>query len=170
MSEQDQPKSSSKKNIAGELILPVCALLFTFYYFSTVIESPWTAQVNAFMVGSVLIGVIIIFFISRTVMLLNGKGKFHINLPRILGSIKTRQSGFIGLTIAYLLIIESIGFTLTTGLFFWGSMLLLDYGKAPVVKGSLAVFMALVAYGIFILGFETRLPKGVFEAFLAGAF
>jgi hypothetical protein len=30
--------------------------------------------------------------------------------------------------------------------------------------------MALTAYGIFILGFETRLPKGVFEAFLTGVF
>ena len=34
----------------------------------------------------------------------------------------------------------------------------------------LAVFMALAAYGIFIFGFETRLPKGVFEAFLTGVF
>ncbi|MDC1157324.1 hypothetical protein OAU07_05070 [Alphaproteobacteria bacterium] len=170
MNEQEKPISSSKKNIAGELILPFCALLFTLYYFSTVIESPWTAQVNAFMVGSVLIGVIVIFFITRIVMLIHGKAQFHLNVPRILSSIKTRQSGFIGLTIAYLLVIESIGFTSTTALFFWGSMLLLDYGKAPVVKGALAVFMALAAYGIFILGFETRLPKGVFEAFLTGVF
>ncbi|MDA9013457.1 hypothetical protein N9J60_05335 [Alphaproteobacteria bacterium] len=170
MNEKEQPISSPKKNIAGELILPFCALLFTLYYFSTVIESPWTAQVNAFMVGSVLIGVIVIFFITRTIMLLNGKAQLHLNVPRILSSIKTRQSGFIGLTIAYLLVIESIGFTLTTGLFFWGSMLLLDYGRAPVLKGALAVFMALAAYGIFILGFETRLPKGVFEAFLTGVF
>lgn len=103
-------------------------------------------------------------------MLTRGKAQFHINVLRILSSIKTRQSGFIGLTIAYLLVIESIGFTLTTALFFWGSMLLLDYGKAPFVKGALAVFMALAAYGIFILGFETRLPKGVFEAFLTGVF
>jgi hypothetical protein len=122
------------------------------------------------MVGSVLIGVVVIFFISRIVMLVRGKAQFHINVLRILSSIKTRQSGFIGLTIAYLLVIEAIGFTLTTALFFWGSMLLLDYGKAPVVKGALAVFMALAAYGIFILGFETRLPKGVFEAFLMGVF
>ena len=170
MNEKEQPISSPKKNIAGELILPFCALLFTLYYFSTVIESPWTAQVNAFMVGSVLIGVIVIFFITRIVMLIRGKAQFHLDLPRIFSSVKTRQSGFIALTIGYLLIIESIGFTLTTGLFVWGSMLLLDYGKAPVVKGALAVFMALMAYGIFILGFETRLPKGVFETLLAGAF
>jgi hypothetical protein len=170
MNEQEKPISSSKKNIAGELTLPFCALLFTLYYFSTVIESPWTAQVNAFMVGSVLISVVVIFFINRIVMLTRGKAQFHINVLRILSSIKTRQSGFIGLTIAYLLVIESIGFTITTALFFWGSMLLLDYGKAPVVKGALAVFMALAAYGIFILGFETRLPKVVFEAFLTGVF
>ena len=96
MNEQEKPISSSKKNIAGELILPFCALLFTLYYFSTVIESPWTAQVNAFMVGSVLIGVVVIFFITRIVMLIHGKAQFHLNVPRILSSIKTRQSGFIG--------------------------------------------------------------------------
>jgi len=30
--------------------------------------------------------------------------------------------------------------------------------------------MALVAYGIFIPGFETRLPKGIIEKILAGIF
>ncbi len=56
MTEQDPSTPSSKKNIAGELILPVGALAFTIYYIFTVIESPWTAQVNAFMVGSISAG------------------------------------------------------------------------------------------------------------------
>jgi len=169
MTEQDPSPTTSKKNIAGELILPISALTFTFYYIHTVIDSPWTAQVNAFMVGSILLTVIGIFLISRIVMLVQGSAKFHITVDRLPGVIKSRQSGFIGLTISYLLVIESIGFTLTTALFFWGSMLLLDYGRAPAVKLALAIFMALVAYGIFILGFETRLPKGAIETFLARA-
>jgi len=170
MTEQDPSTPSPKKNIAGELILPVGALAFTIYYIFTVIESPWTAQVNAFMVGSILLAVIGIFLISRIVMLVQGSAQFHVTFDRLPDAIKSRQSGFIGLTILYLIVIESIGFTLTTALFFWGSMLLLDYGKAPLAKLALAVFMALVAYGIFILGFETRLPKGAIETFLAGAF
>jgi hypothetical protein len=122
------------------------------------------------MVGSILLAVIGIFLISRIVMLVQGSAQFHVTFDRLPDAIKSRQSGFIGLTILYLIVIESIGFTLTTALFFWGSMLLLDYGKAPLAKLALAVFMALVAYGIFILGFETRLPKGAIETFLAGAF
>ena len=39
-----------KRQIGGELIIPVLALIFTLYYISTVINSPWSAKVNAYMV------------------------------------------------------------------------------------------------------------------------
>jgi hypothetical protein len=170
MTKQDKQTSPPKKNIAGELLLPLCALIFTFYYITTVIDSPWTAQFNAFLVGSILITVIAIFLINRIMMLLRYEAQFHIPLSGLPTIIRSRQSGFIILTVAYLLVIEIIGFTLTTGLFFWSSMLLLDRGKAPIAKGALATIMALVAYGIFIPGFETRLPKGIIEKILAGIF
>lgn len=168
MTEQDPSTPPSKKNIAGELILPVGALAFTIYYIFTVIESPWTAQVNAFMVGSILLAVIGIFLISRIVMLVQGSAQFHVTFDRLPDAIKSRQSGFIGLTILYLIVIESIGFTLTTALFFWGSMLLLDYGKAPLAKLALAVFMALVAYGIFILVLKRAFQRVLLKHFWQG--
>ena len=44
-----------RKPIGGELIIPVAAVAFTLYYFSTIFDSPWTAQVSAFFVGTILI-------------------------------------------------------------------------------------------------------------------
>ena len=98
MTKQDKQTSPPKKNIAGELLLPLCALIFTAYYITTVIDSPWTAQFNAFLVGSILITVIAIFLINRIMMLLRYEAQFHIPLSGLPTIIRSRQSGFIILT------------------------------------------------------------------------
>ena len=61
MAEDTGNKNLERKSIGSELIIPVAALLFTIYYFYTIIDAPWTAQVAAFIVGSILI-VLIMFF------------------------------------------------------------------------------------------------------------
>ena len=61
MSDENGQKSGkpAKPAAGAELVLPVAALLFTIYYFTTIINVPWTAQVSAFFVGTILIGLII---------------------------------------------------------------------------------------------------------------
>ena len=56
MSVEPSPDGPGKKSLGPDLIIPVAAILFTLYYFSTIIDSPWTAQVSAFFVGSILLG------------------------------------------------------------------------------------------------------------------
>ena len=58
MSDENGQKSGKpeKPAVGAELVLPVAALLFTIYYFTTIINVPWTAQVSAFFVGTILIG------------------------------------------------------------------------------------------------------------------
>ena len=55
----DNP-SQPKKSIGAELIIPVAALVFTLYYFSTIIDSPWTAQVAAAFIGTILIALVFV--------------------------------------------------------------------------------------------------------------
>ena len=55
MADKTDPDSAGKRHIGAQLIIPVAALAFTLYYFSTIINSPWTAQVSAFFIGSILI-------------------------------------------------------------------------------------------------------------------
>ncbi len=157
-----------KQQIGGESIIPIIALIFTLYYFHSIVDSPWTAQVNAFMVGSVLILVIGIFFYSRIKMLIDGDAEIRFSKLLAPYDILGKRLTFIGITIGYLFVINWVGFTLTTFLFLWLSMMLLAGWKRPAFFAFLAAVMAMVGWSAFILLFETRLPKGPIEYFLAG--
>ncbi len=65
MNDQTGPDGKQKKPIGGELVIPVVAFFFTLYYFWTIVDVPWSAQVSAFFVGSILI-VLIGLFVHRT--------------------------------------------------------------------------------------------------------
>jgi RsiW-degrading membrane proteinase PrsW (M82 family) len=64
MAEETGSGSGEKKQIGGELVIPVAALIFTLYYFSTIYNSPWTAQVSAFFIGAILLLLIAIFLVK----------------------------------------------------------------------------------------------------------
>ncbi len=51
------------RQLGGELVIPIIAVGFTLYFFSTIWNSPWTAQVSAFLVGGILLLVCAIFFV-----------------------------------------------------------------------------------------------------------
>ena len=164
------PDPEPKRQIGGELIIPVMALAFTLYYFSSIIDSPWTAQVNAFLVGSILIVLVLAFFAVCVRELRQGRATLGasdlIEPRRLIG----KRLGFIGLTLGYLLVIGWLGFTLTTFLFLAGSMLLLGGGRRPALCLGLSAAMAGIGYAAFIALFETRLPEGPIETLLAAVF
>lgn len=168
MSEQENSDAPKKAQVGGELIIPIAALIFTLYYFWSIAESPWTAQVNAFIVGSILITVILVFFFTRARMVLSGEATLdwsNILEPR---ALLLKRAVFVVFTLVYLIGMEWVGFTPATFIFLWGSMLLLSGGKRKLYYGIISLIMALVAWGAFIVLFEKRLPKGVFEKFMAG--
>lgn len=152
-----------KRQIGGELIIPVLALIFTLYYISTVINSPWSAKVNAYMVGSVLIAVVLIFFGVALREVVQGRATLGASNLLKPYDILPKRLGFIALTLGYLVVIHWLGFTLTTFLFLAGSMLLLGGGKRPVLCVSSAAFMAAIALGIFVILFQKRFPRGPIE-------
>lgn len=168
MSNKVDSEPKPKQQIGGESIIPIAALIFTLYYFYSIADSPWTAQVNAFMVGSILILVVGVFFYSRIKMLMAGEADLGFSKLLMPYDILGKRLIFIGITVGYLVAINWGGFTLTTFLFLWLSMMLLAGWKRPVFHAFLSVVMALVGWSAFIWLFETRLPKGPVEHLLAG--
>jgi hypothetical protein len=167
-----EKKSSddAKHSALGEIIIPLFGVLFTAYYFSTILDSPWTAQVNAVLVGSILLIISAIFFFRIFSSYKNGHSVFVFQYQQILSAIRSRQAVFIFITLGYLLLVEFIGYTFATVVFFFLSMSLLDNGRHLAAKFALSLIMAAVGYGIFIYLFETRLPEGIIEEFLIGVF
>lgn len=153
--------------IGGELIIPIAAVAFTLYYFTTIIESPWEAQVNAFFVGSILIVLVAILLIKLGRALLAGEADLHLgNLagPR---TVLPKRLILLLLAIGYVLVIEWLGFTITTFLFLTAAMLLLNDGRRPRFVLGLAAGFALGGYLLFVVAFATRLPAGPFERLVA---
>ena len=157
-------EDSSRRAIGGDLVLPLAGLAFTLYYFWTIIDSPWTAQVSAFFIGIVLIALIGIFLVKTGLAVWRGAASMALGAlggPRYLLPIRL---GFFALTLAYLLLIEWGGFTLTTFAFLASAMLLLGRGRRAGLIIALSAILSLVGYFLFIAAFDARFPKGPFEA------
>lgn len=158
--------SGEKRQIGGDLIIPVLALVFTLYYISTVIDSPWTAQLNAFMVGSVLLLLVLLFFGFAAREVLQGRASLGASDLFAPYDILPKRLGFMVISLGYLIVMPWLGFTLTTFLFMAGSMMLLGGARRPVAYIVAAVVMAAVALGVFIVLFQKRFPKGPVEYLL----
>lgn len=152
-----------KSHVGGDLVIPAAALAFTLYYFSTIIDSPWTAQVSAFFIGAILIGLILIFFAKTVVSLRRGEADLRLDSLVAPWDYLPKRLGLLGLTLAFIYLVEWVGFTLTTFAFLSLAMLLLSGGRNWRRILILCTVLALGGYAVFILAFETRFPAGPFE-------
>jgi tripartite tricarboxylate transporter TctB family protein len=161
----DKPK---KRHAGGELIIPVSGILFAIYYFSTIIDTPWTAQVSAFFVGAVLIGLIGIFFIKVAVEVVRGDADLRLDAVLAPNDFIPKRLALLALTVGYIVVVHYAGFTLTTFAFLALSMLLLSNGRRKRFILSLSAVLAFAGWALFILAFHTRFPAGPFERLMEG--
>ena len=162
----DSPGNPVKKPLGGDLVIPVSALVFTLYYFSTIIDSPWTAQVGAGIIGVILIALTLIF-IARTALAVRS-GVADLGLGGLFSrdDIATGRLGLMAVTLLYIVFIEWSGFTLTTFAFLMAAMLILTRGRNKTLIVTLSAVMSLGGYAVFIYAFDTRFPRGPFEAMM----
>ena len=155
--------NKTRRQLGGELVIPFLAIAFTLYFFSTIWNSPWTAQVSAFAVGGVLLLVCTIFILRCLVWLRQGEGSLGFGNLINREDIATGRVGLFITTLGYCLLIERLGFTLTTFLFLTLSMMILSKGKRPIFITVISAAMALGGWAVFIWAFDTRFPRGWFE-------
>lgn len=151
------------RQIGGELVIPIIAVGFTLYFFSTIWNSPWTAQVSAFMVGGILLLVCAIFFVRSAIWLSRGEGTLGFGNLFTKDDVRSGRIGLLATTIAYVMFIDRLGFTLMTFLFLAASMLILAKGKNVGFITIISAAMALTGWAVFIWAFDTRFPRGWFE-------
>lgn len=152
-----------KRQLGGELVVPALAIAFTLYFFSTIWNSPWTAQVSAFLVGGILLFVCAIFLVRVALMLRSGQGNLGFGNLFTREDIRSGRIGLFATTIGYCVLIDRLGFTLTTFLFLSISMFVLSKGKNAGFITLISAIMALAGWAVFIWAFDTRFPRGWFE-------
>ena len=164
-----EPPQGGKRAVGGDLIIPVAALLFTIYYFVSIADAPFEAQINAFFVGTVLIGLVLIFFVGVARDLARGRATLGLGPLMEPVALVPRRLGLLALTAGYIFVIQWAGFTLTTFVFLALAMFWLGARSRALVLG-LAFGLAMLGYVVFIAAFDTRFPKGPVERLLEWAF
>ena len=167
---EPQPPSEDRdaKPIGGELVLPAAALLFTLYYFSTIIDTPWTAQVSAFFVGSILIMLIVLFGIRTWRQMQRGEVNLRIGSLVEPRDFISKRLIMLALTIGYIYLVTFLGFTITNFLFLTLTMLLLGNGQKKIQVFVVSTVLALGGWLLFIYAFDTSFPSGPFENMMKG--
>ena len=152
MAENTTAQDSKRKSVGSDLVIPIAALAFTVYYFYTIINAPWTAQVAAFLVGAVLIVLILLFIVKCIRLLKTGEGAFNFDILAQPISFLPKRLGLLILTVAYNFIVPTLGFTITTFLFLNMAMLLLGGGKKKGFIFLLSTILRLHQIGYWLSG------------------
>ncbi len=163
MDQRSTSGKPEKTHLGGDLVIPVAALAFTLYYFSTIIDSPWTAQVSAFFIGAILIGLVIIFAIKSVVSMQRGEADLRMDSLLAPRSYIPKRLALLALTLGFIYLVQWGGFTLTVFVFMSLAMLLLSDGRNKRFVFVLCAGLAIGGYLLFILAFDTRFPAGPFE-------
>jgi hypothetical protein len=169
MSEQPQGRPA-RKEAGGELILPAAAVLFTIYYYTTIQEVPWTAQVSAVLVGSVLIFLCVILAIRTFLGVRRGEQSLGLGPLIAPRAFIGKRLLLLALTLGYVGLITWLGFTLTTFLFLTAGMLVLGEGRRKGLIVTLSAVLSIGGYLLFVVAFQTRYPEGPVEALFKAVF
>jgi hypothetical protein len=166
MAENTEPTPKSKP-IGGELLLPAAAVVFSIYYFSTITEVPFSAQVSALFVGSVLIFFCLMFFVRTFLQVRRGEATLGVgSLIEPVSYIPIRL-GLLALTLGFVFLVQWLGFTLTTFLFLSLAMMLLNRGRKKRFIVAVSAVLSFGGWLLFIYAFDTRFPAGPFENLMA---
>ena len=153
-------KKLTKKG--DDLVFPIMALLFAIYYFYTIKDLSWEAQINGLMIGSILVVLVLIFLIRTGLEVIRGKASLKSKSLFKVNRTQMVKFGLLALAAGYVLVIPWAGYTMTTFTFLLASMLLLGVHSAAKLIG-ISLVMSLTGYYFFIELLDTRFAPGPFE-------
>ena len=168
----DNPKPSGPKPLGGELILPISGLLFTIYYFTTIIDVPWTAQVSAFFVGSILIALIASpSSFGPGLSVKTGRSDVRSRAAFRAESIHTKTSRP-SRSYPRLYFLYPVGRVYNHDLLFSCSLRCFcsATGRRKALSFGISLALSIGGYLLFILAFNTRFPRGPVETLLKDVF
>jgi hypothetical protein len=163
MSRETRFVTHDKRAAGGDLVIPLAGLGFTLYYFSTIVDSPWTAQVSAFFIGAVLIGLITVLLVRTTIEWRRGQVDLGMGGLLSWADVHAGRVALLLATLAFVVLIEWVGFTLATLGFLLVSMAVLNRGRRLGFVTLISTAISMCGYVLFIVAFETRFPRGPFE-------
>jgi len=169
MSKEHTPQSAEPKNIGPDLFIPILGFVFTLYYFYTIWDLTFEAQVNGLVMGSALLLLVGIFFIRSFLKV--ARGEARLALGHILGEpgVARQRLGLALISIVFILVIPWLGFTLSVFGFLLSALTLLGTRNKTILFG-ISIGLSLSGYLLFIFLLKARFPAGPFEKLMERLF
>lgn len=170
MADPTPARDHEPRPIGAELIIPILAIAFTLYYFTTILGTPWTAQVSAFFVGSGLLVLAVAFVGKQVYERQRGRVTFGLGDLFTHADLTSGRAAIFVLTLLYIYLIQWGGFTITTFFFLFLSIAILNRFRRLGRAALVSLIMVLAGYLLFIVAFEVRFPRGPFELLMQKVF
>jgi hypothetical protein len=162
-------RQEAPRPVGGDLILPLAGIAFTIYYFYTIWDLVWEAQVNGLLIGTTLL-VLIAIYLVRTALDL-WRGRVTLGLGGLLRplDVQLRRGALLLLSIAFIELIQWLGFTLAMWLYLFGGLYVMGVRDRRRLV-ALPLLLSLGGYLLFIVALDTRFPYGPVERLLGAWF
>jgi hypothetical protein len=158
-----------KRALGADLVIPLLAAAFAAYFFWSIADLGWEAKANGVLIGTVLIGLIVVQLVRIARQLARGEGQLRMDplwLPReVLG----KRIGMVVITVAFIAALDWLGLTLS--LFVAMALALAVMGvRRPARLLGVSGAVAATAYLLFIAILDSAFPHGPIERLLARLF
>jgi hypothetical protein len=150
-----------KSPLGADLVIPALALGFAAYFFVSIVDLAWEAKANGMVIGSVLVGLILIQVVRIGIQLARGTGSLSFESLWEPRDALGKRIGLVAVTIAFIATLPWLGLTLGLLLALFAALWIMGArGKALVL---IPVVVAAAAYLLFIALLHSDIPHGPIE-------
>jgi hypothetical protein len=153
---------SSRAPLGADLIIPALALGFAIYFFWSIADLAWEAKANGVVIGIALIALVVIQVARIGIAVAQGRGDLSTGTLWQPRDILLKRIGMVLVTIAFILLLQVLGLTLSLFLSMAAALWLMGVRKARVIL-AISFGVAAAAYLLFILVLDAGFPHGPIE-------
>jgi len=158
-----------KRALGADLVIPLLAAAFAAYFFWSIADLGWEAKANGVLIGTVLVGLIVVQ-VGRIVRQLGrGEGNLRLDplwLPR---DVLFKRVGMVLITVAFIAALEWLGLTLSLLVAMVLALAVMGV-RSPAKLLGVSGAVAATAYVLFIAILDSAFPHGPVERLLARLF
>lgn len=152
--------------LGADLVIPLLALAFAAYFFVSIRELAWEAKANGVLIGSALVGLVVVQLVRVALAVAKGRGTLSTEPLWSPREALGKRIGMVLVTIAFIATLKWLGLTL--GLLVWMAVALWIMGvRKPLRIAAIAFAVAASAYLLFILTLDSSFPHGPVERAVA---
>ena len=155
--------------LGADLAIPALALGFAVYFLLSTADLTWEANANGVLIGTILAVLVLVQCVRIGVAAAKGAGTLRFDplvQPR---DALPKRVGMVLLTVAFIAALKWLGLTLALLLAMLAGLYLMGVRKRPALVG-VSFGVAAAAYLMFVALFNSDIPHGPVEKFLAALF